>query len=287
MSQLPSPADSRSATSPSGRGESVFLPKIFDATVMHKRMFPRINQFVYRIYYLYFQANKPETLADGWRFGVNRLGVLSFYPRDHINVQKVLSDWNITATDGTIIFVVMPRVLGFGFNPVCFWLCLDEAQKLRAVVAEVHNTFGEQHSYICCHEDQREILQDDILTAQKIFHVSPFMQRSGHYEFRFAYQPETSKLGIWIDYFHEDGRLHLATSLVGKLRDYTRASRRRIFWQIPLISFRVLALIHWQAVKLILKRIRYVPKPKQQTEHVSATLPNGNVAETSVQTTTL
>ena len=260
-------------------------PKIFEATVMHKRMFPRINQFVYRIYYLYFQANKPEALADGWRFGINRFGILSFYPRDHINVQDVLKQWKITAANGEIIFVVMPRVLGFGFNPVCFWLCLDAVQKLRAVVAEVHNTFGEQHSYICYHADQREILQDDILIAQKAFHVSPFMERSGHYEFRFAYQPEAAKLGIWIDYFHADGRLHLATSLVGKLREYTRASRRRIFWQIPLISFRVLALIHWQALKLVMKRIKYVPKPPQKPERVSATLPNGHVAETSPQTT--
>jgi DUF1365 family protein len=214
---------------------------------------------------------------------VNRPGVLSFYEHDHLAIGEVLAAWNISAANGAIVFVVMPRVLGFGFNPVCFWLCLDQAERLRAVVAEVHNTFGEQHSYICCHADQREITAEDILIAQKVFHVSPFMERAGHYQFRFTYRPENENLGVWIDYFHADGRLHLATSLIGKLREYTRASRRRIFWQIPLLSFRVLALIHWQAVKLFWKRIQYISKPAQKDPRISTTLPNGHVTETLPQ----
>jgi DUF1365 family protein len=68
------------------------------------------------------------------------------------------------------------------------------------------------------------------------------------------------------------------------LREYTRQTRRRIFWQIPLLSFRVIALIHWQAAKLVWKRIRYIPKPPQLPQRLSTTLPNGHVVETSPQT---
>lgn len=246
-------------------------PQLFDAKVMHKRYFPRVNAFSYRIYYLAFAYAKLRELADGWRFGVNALGIMSFHSKDHFHPASLLEDYGITQADGVVVLVTMPRILGYGFNPLSLWLCLDKSQDLRAVVAEVHNTFGEHHRYLCAAEDQRIITAAMELEAQKIFHVSPFMQREGSYRFRFDYRPQENRLGVWIDYYHADGRLHLATSLLGKLIPYTRTTRRRMFWQVPLLSLQVIGLIHWQALKLTLKRIRYIPKPPQLPQHESAT----------------
>lgn len=258
--------------------------QIFDAKVMHKRLFPKVNAFVYRIYYLAFPFSQKQLLADGWRFGVNQPGLLSFYEKDHGDIQHMLTDWNLKEADGDAVFVVMPRVLGYGFNPVCFWLLLDKEAQLRGVIAEVNNTFGERHFYVCAHEDHRIITKDEALQAQKLFHVSPFMERSGTYLFRFDYRPEKEKLAFWIDYYHADGRLHLMTSLIGTLRPYTAASRRRLFYQVPLISFKVIALIHWHALKLLLKRIRYVSKPEPLAPTITSatsTLPNVHLTDTS------
>jgi uncharacterized protein len=254
-------------------------PQLYQAKVMHRRLFPRVNGFAYSVYYLACPLSQIARLADGWRFGVERFGLMGFYAKDHgardgSNLQdwarRILQEHGITTADGEIILIAMPRILGYGFNPVSFWLCLDKANQLRAVINEVHNTFGEHHSYLCAHANGRIIAPEDRLTAQKLFHVSPFLERSGYYRFRYQYQPDNPALGFWIDYCHEDGRLQLITSLLGRCEPYTRASRRRAFWSIPWVTVKTIALIHWQALKIISKKIRYIPKPVQQERRLSA-----------------
>lgn len=245
-------------------------PQLFLAKVMHKRLLPRINAFVYRIYYFVMPLSQLDHMQDGRRFSVNRRGIMSFWARDHgprdgtdleIWVRKILNQAGLTQANGEIMLIAMPRIAGYGFNPVSFWLCLDSTQQLRAVLCEVHNTFKERHSYLCAHEDQREITGGEWLEAKKMFHVSPFFEREGHYRFRFDYRPDQQKLGIWIDYYNARSEKHLLTSLVGRLIPYSRESRRAAFWSYPLVTVKTIGLIHWQALKLILKGIRYIPKP--------------------------
>jgi uncharacterized protein len=247
------------------------MPSIFAAQVMHKRLAPKINAFSYGVYYLAVPLSRLSELADGWRFGVNSAGVLSFHAADHGArdgtdltqwARQVLVDFPMVRADGEITLVCMPRVLGYVFNPVSFWLCHDVAGQLRAVICEVNNTFGETHSYICCHEDGRVIGPDDWLQAEKRFHVSPFLKREGHYAFRFSHQG--ARLGIWIDYHNADGQKHLLTALTGALQPYSAAARRRVFWSHPLVTLKAIWLIHWQALRLFAKGVRYVPKPVQQ-----------------------
>ncbi len=88
-----------------------------------------------------------------------------------------------------VLLVAQPRVLGFLFNPVSFWLIVDQTDDLRAVIAEVNNTYGQRHSYLCAHDDLRPIRFSDTLTTKKVFYVSPFQDVSGRYDFRFDYQP--------------------------------------------------------------------------------------------------
>ncbi len=166
---------------------------------------------------------------------------------------------------GRIDLLAQPKVLGHVFNPVSFWLCHDDGGVLRAVIAEVTNTFGDRHSYICKHDDLREITKEDTIEAAKIFHVSPFQPVEGGYTFRFDITAE--QIGIWIEYKRGNGGL-IAT-LSGKRRPLTNAGIIRAALRRPFGSRRVLTLIHWQALKLWWKGARYRPRPEPPAEEVS------------------
>ena len=141
-------------------------PQLLLSKVMHKRLFPRENGFAYGIYYLAVPLTQIDGMQDGWRFGVDRFGLMSFFRRDHgprdgsdlhTWIKKILHEQNLQDIDGDIVLVCMPRILGYVFNPVSFWLCHDRAGALRAILCEVNNTFSESHCYLCAHADGRAI----------------------------------------------------------------------------------------------------------------------------------
>lgn len=253
-------------------------PQIFTAKVMHKRLFPKVNQFTYGVYYLAL----PLAMLDDKRLmthlSVNRRGILSFYDKDHgakdgsnleVWVRGILGECGLSEIVTGITLISMPRILGYVFNPVSFWMCHDADGQLRAVLCEVNNTFGETHSYLCAHEDHRPLSPDDWLSTEKIFHVSPFLKREGSYQFRFA--QEKNKLGIWINFYDADQNKQLVTALTGSLQPLTEPALRQIFWKHPLVTLKTILLIHWQAMKLVSKGIKYIAKPGQQPQRISTT----------------
>lgn len=253
-------------------------PQLFFGQVMHHRLFPKDHKFTYKIYYLFLPLSKLKTLCNQWRFGFNRPGLLSFYTKDHGNRdQSNLKDWadhilqnyNFSTKTYDIVLLTLPRVMHYVFNPVSFWLVIDPERQLRAVLCEVNNTFGETHTYACIHDNQRPISSDEWLEADKVFHVSPFLKREGHYKFRFALKEQ--KIGIWIDYWSKEDNKQLLTSLTGQLVPWTKANLNRAFWVYPLITLKAIGLIHWQAVKLLAKGIHYVRKPAPLKQTVSIT----------------
>lgn len=181
-------------------------------------------------------------------------------------IRDILARSNISEADGEIVLVTIPRVLGFVFNPVSFWLCFDVASRLRAVVAEVNNTFGERHFYVCRHDDHRPITPQDQLTNHKIFHVSPFMKVEGHYRFTFAWSE--GALGVRID-LHDETGLILTTSVAGKRQAVTSGRLALAFFANPLVMFKVLGLIHYQAARLFLKGVASFRKPAPPASSVS------------------
>lgn len=256
----------------------VMTSAIYTAKVMHKRLFPKVNQFTYGVYYLALPLDQLGRLDDGWRFGVNRRALVSFHERDHgARDGSPLEPWirgilakhaaHVAITDITLI--TMPRIFGYVFNPVSFWMCFDASQQLRAVLAEVHNTFGEAHNYLIVHADGRAIAADDLLYARKIFHVSPFLPREGSYQFRFAYNPES--MGVTINYHDAEGQLQLITMLSGQFKAFNPMNLRRAFWQHKLVTLKTISLIHYQAIKLIAKGVRYIVKPSQLVARLSVT----------------
>lgn len=246
------------------------------ASVWHKRHAPRVHQLAYKVWYLCLGLRQLEQLRHLRFLSRNRPNLFGIYDRDYgdgtvqnlaVWVQKIKDDYGLSAADGDVTLLTMPRIVNYVFNPVSFWFFLDKEGALRAVMAEVNNTFGERHCYLCRHEDLRPILPDDRLHMNKVFHVSPFMDVSGHYEFRFCL--DDGRVGAWINY-HDNGQLMLSTSLVGNRVVLGDAGLLRAFFLYPLQMFKVVAMIHWHALCLWLKRIRFFPKPKAPTDLVSS-----------------
>tara|TARA_R100000005_G_scaffold95321_1_gene76365 strand:- start:8401 stop:9237 length:837 start_codon:yes stop_codon:yes gene_type:complete len=245
----------------------VTKPQIYTATVMHKRLFPKKNAFSYGVYYLALPL--PAASVPGWlaSFHARDVG-----PRDGSDptpwVRAILRDHGLNEQTAEIVLVTMPRVLGHVFNPVSFYLCLDGAATLRAVLCEVHNTFGEQHSYLCAHPDHAPITEDNWLEAEKLFHVSPFLERSGRYKFCFGLTGES--LDVRIDYHDAEGKRQLVTALNGRFSPLTRRALTHAFWRHPLVTLKAIGLIHWQALRLFLRGIGVRSKPPQQAQKISA-----------------
>ncbi len=244
------------------------------ADVSHARTRPKRNAFHYGVYYLCFALDDLGRLGNRL-LSLNRWNLFGFYERDHGALGKaplsewirgVLSQYDISQAGDKIVLLTMPRLLGYAFNPVSFWFCLDAQGGLRAVLSEVRNTFGDRHCYLSFHDDRRAIARDDILCAEKIFHVSPFIEVTGHYKFRFDYRED--KIGVWIDYYDENG-LMLTTSLTGKRTSLTSPRLLYCFVRYPFVTFKVVALIHYQAVRLWLKGIRYLSRPTPPSQEIS------------------
>ena len=230
------------------------------------------NAFSYRVDYVCLDA-EAEVRAPKL-FGRNRAALASLWDQDHGGVPKqgsgakwvrqVIKDQGLDL-DGQILLIAQPRILGHVFNPVSFWLVHDRDGVLRVVIAEVSNTFGDRHSYICRHDDLAEITREDTLRAQKIFHVSPFQPVTGEYAFRFDISAD--RIGIWIDYSRGEGGV-LAT-LVGPRVPLTTWGLLGACLRRPFGSRRVLGLIHWQALKLWWKGARYRNRPEPPKQAVS------------------
>ena len=252
-------------------------PYLFFGKVMHHRLTPRVNKFVYRIYYCLLPLKYISALKNNFLFAVNRPALLSFYNIDHgSRNQQDLSTWSheILKCYGLnesydIVLLTLPRVMQYVFNPVSFWLAFNSDRQLCAVLAEVNNTFGETHTYICRHSDNRIIKSQDILKAEKVFHVSPFLDRTGYYTFRF--NVKSLKIGIWIDYWTDDGKKQLLTSLTGQLVTFNQRNLIVAFLTYPCVTLKTVCLIHWQALKLLAKKIRYRPKPSPLPIQITST----------------
>jgi DUF1365 family protein len=242
------------------------------AHTYHGRKGPVSNAFRYAIDYVLIDLAADLHLPR--LFSRNRFNLMSLFDSDHGGAPKdgrglawardVLTARNLPGQE-RILLLAQPRVLGHVFNPVSFWLCLDAQDKLRVVIAEVSNTFGQRHSYLCYKDDLSPITAKYRLRAQKIFHVSPFQPVEGDYRFQFDITAQ--RIGISIEYLRAGGGL-IAT-LVGPRQPLSNVSILSGFLRRPLGSRRVLALIHWQAVKLWLRRARFRSCPEVPQSDIS------------------
>jgi DUF1365 family protein len=241
-------------------------PKLINCEVMHQRLSPRKNAFKYDVYYLGIPLSQIESNAIGETLNLNRFGLHSFYEKDHgYRDGSSLKAWLYDMFDAykfekpkEVFLISMPRILGYVFNPVSFWFCWNSKDELYAVVSEVNNTFGETHSYLT-YLDDKDTNGDYV--AKKVFHVSPFLEREGYYDFQFSLSDDSIK--IHINLFDSNKEKILLTSLSGKFDDLNSMSLKRAFFRVPFATMKSIFLIHFQAVKLLLKKIKFISKPKQ------------------------
>ena len=256
--------------------------KINFGVVKHQRLRPAKNAFGYGVFTISIpmraRSTNPNLLSQNG-LSDNRWGLCAFFDKDHglgeanslAWIEKILADNHVQHVDGEIWLQTFPRVLGYVFNPVSFWICTRADGKVQAVLAEVNNTFGERHCYLL-HKDSGEVLRSgETLSSKKVFHVSPFCAVRGDYHFRFLFPQDSisGKNNVCRIELHEDGQPLINTSISGTSRPLSRANIMLALLRYPLMSLGVIFRIHWQALKLWVKGVPFHSKPKPPELEVS------------------
>jgi len=233
------------------------MSALYVGRVMHRRLRPRRHQLSYGVYHLLIDIDELDSLSRRLRlFSVGRFNLFSFHPRDHgdgsgLMLREQIEGQLRTAglpTGGAIRLLTLPRVLGHVFNPLSVWFCHAPDGGLQAIVYEVNNTFGERHSYVMPVADPGAPVV--VQHCQKAMHVSPFLGSDMGYHFRV--EPPAARLRIGVDVHDADGAA-LHTGWEAGRRPLSDAALLRVFVTHPLLTLKVVAAIHWEALRLWLK----------------------------------
>lgn len=232
------------------------------------------NWFRYKVGYL--MVPMLHTSRNRMRlFSRNRGNLFSLHDGDHGFGEGNPTDWVLAQASrfgldadliGQVWLLTQPRTFGYVFNPVSFWFLIARSGALLGVLSEVNNTFGERHSYICLGKDGEPITGSDRMRASKVFHVSPFQDVIGTYTFRFQFRE--NRFGVWINYTRPDEG-GLFTSLTGTCVPLTDTALLSMIMRKPFGALRVMYLIHWQALKLTIKRAGFRSAPRMPDEDVT------------------
>ncbi len=245
--------------------------KISNARTIHARKGEIHNRFSYDLMMILIEVDENFN-------GHKWLGsALSIHPsqfgskhEDHPLIPWINSQFDAAGiTEFKLMLLTQPRIFGLGFNPVSFWFAM-KGEAVVGFIAEVNNTFGERHFYLCKHTNLRPILSQDRITAEKIFYVSPFQMVMGHYTFRVNLSDDN--FSIFIDFIQEDTKetQGVFATLRGRL---DKISTRRLFvasFFRPWGGIKVISLIFYQALKLKIKGANYLKRPAPPKKEVSS-----------------
>jgi DUF1365 family protein len=250
---------------------------LYTGSVMHRRLHPRRHRFRYRAFWLLLDLDELDALSGQLRwFSYNRPNVFSLYDCDHGDggetslrgqIEARLREADIEVDGGRIELLCMPRTLGYCFNPLSIFFCYCADGTLAALIYQVHNTFSERHSYVIRVERGAPLRQ----RCRKLFYVSPFLDMGMHYDFRIEGPDERLVVGICA---RSATQPVLSAVLRGDRRPLDDRTLRRVFLAIPAVTLKVIAAIHWEALRLWAKRIalrRRPPPPGRSATVVSIT----------------
>jgi DUF1365 family protein len=241
---------------------------LYFGEVMHARLKPMGHRFSYRVMSLLIDLDRLEDADRQSRlFGVNRAALYSFNEADHgmcdgsslrAHAQRCAAGHGIDLTGGRVLLLCYPRLLGYTFNPLSAYFCYRADGELALIIYEVRNTFGDIHAYVLPVKPG-EISDAGVRQQQnKLFYVSPFVEMAMRYHFRVSPPGHTVKLRILET--DREGPL-LAATFNGTRRALTSAALLRSFFALPLVTFKIVAAIHWEALRLWLKGARLMPRP--------------------------
>ncbi len=235
---------------------------LYTGVVRHKRLHPRVHALRYKVFMLALDLDEIDALAAAHKnFAHNKRKLLSFYDHDHGDrsgaplrpqIESLLNEAGVQHQRGRIVVLSMPRMLGYVFNPLTVYFCYDWAGEIVALVYEVKNTFGESHDYVMPVEKRGDGIRQ---SCAKKFFVSPFLKMGLTYEFEIAPPGDGVRVAMRV---RDGDQIMLTASFAGIGEPITDKALARAFWRHPLMTFGAMAAIHWEAIKMLTKGIRYL-----------------------------
>jgi DUF1365 family protein len=237
--------------------------KIYTGKVIHKRFKPKEHYFKYNVFSLLIDLNELEEINKYIKFfSYNKFNIISFYDKDHgdrdgssikLWVKKNLRNIGIMIEDISIKLLCYPRIFGYVFNPLSTYFIYNKHSELISIFYEVKNTFGEQHTYIFKAQDEKTVQNK----CKKKFYVSPFIEMDCEYHFKTLNPRE--QLSVVINQNDKDGKL-LFASQDGISKDFNNKNLILSYLTHPLMTFKIIGAIHYEAFKLWAKRIKLIAK---------------------------
>ena len=237
--------------------------KIYTGKVIHKRFKPKEHYFKYNVFSLLIDLNELEEINKYIKFfSYNKFNIISFYDKDHgdrdgssikLWVKKNLRNIGIMTEDISIKLLCYPRIFGYVFNPLSTYFIYNKHSELISIFYEVKNTFGEQHTYIFKAHDEKTVQNK----CKKKFYVSPFIEMDCEYHFKTLNPRE--QLSVVINQNDKDGKL-LFASQDGISKDFNNKNLILSYLTHPLMTFKIIGAIHYEAFKLWAKRIKLITK---------------------------
>ena len=237
---------------------------IYTGNVVHKRFKPKIHYFKYKVFSLLIDLSEIKLLDQNLKiFSYNKFNIVSFYDKDHgARNGSSIKDWvisnlkknKIDTENIQIKLLCYPRIFGYVFNPLSVFYIYDRSSNLISILYEVKNTFGEQHTYVFKTEINHNLIQH---TCKKKFHVSPFIEMDCTYFFRLL--KPGNKISVIIDQNDNNGKI-LYASQDGVRSEINNVNLIKSYLKHPLMTFKIIFAIHYEAFKLWSKGIKFIKK---------------------------
>ncbi|NBX58977.1 MAG: DUF1365 domain-containing protein [Opitutaceae bacterium] len=275
---------------------------LYECQILHQRFTPKAHRFVYRIFMFAFDLDEiaalPKRLA---LFSNQRRNVYNFCERDFLPTTEIihqptppgpapapsaglkdrviahLAAHGIDLAGGRVMLITLPRVFGYQFNPVSFYFCYDQQGRPVASMAEVSNTFKEMKPFVLGPATSATTANAAVFSRRtpKYFYVSPFSDLD--VAFDFTLHTPGDKLAIQIDDYAA-GERTLTSVLTGSRTSLTNGRLAWFTFKYPFITLRVMALIHWQALQLYLKRVPWFAKSARPEAQRDLYRPHSSIA---------
>ena len=246
---------------------------IYNGDVIHKRFRPKEHFFKYKVFSLFIDLSELDEIEKKISFfSYNKINLISFFDKDHgdrdgsslkVWVEKNLNSLEIEKSEIKIKLLCYPRILGYVFNPLSIFFVYNKNSSLIAILYEVKNTFGEQHTYVFKVDANEQLIKNN---CAKKFYVSPFMDLKSEYFFKIL--NPGNKLSVIIDQRDQEGKL-LYASQDGIRSELSGKNLIFSYLKHPLMTFKIIAAIHFEALRLWIKGISLVKKKLKIKNNIS------------------